>query len=77
MVVFVIYVILETAKLDIQVVKGSNIAELKAMGQEDSTPESEYVLAGGIAESVDADLVGRLVKSNSGWNLKVNRRAVG
>ncbi|KAL9571891.1 hypothetical protein ACKAV7_003880 [Fusarium commune] len=76
MVVFVIYVILETAKLDIQVVKGSNIAELKAMGQEDSTPESEYVLAGGIAESVDADLVGRLVKSNSGWNL-VNRRAVG
>ncbi|KAF5721156.1 DUF3176 domain-containing protein [Fusarium globosum] len=77
MVVFVIYVILETAKLDIQVVKGSNIAELKAMGQEDSIPESDYVLAGGIAESVDADLVGRLVKSNSGWNLKVNRRAVG
>ncbi|KLO85054.1 Uncharacterized protein LW93_6006 [Fusarium fujikuroi] len=77
MVVFVIYVILETAKLDIQVVKGSNIAELKAMGQEDSTSESEYVLAGGITESVDADLVGRLVKSNSGWNLKVNRRAVG
>ncbi|KAF5622641.1 hypothetical protein F25303_12009 [Fusarium sp. NRRL 25303] len=77
MVVFVVYVILKTAKLDIQVVKGSNIAELKAMGQEDSIPESEYVLAGGIAESVDADLVGRLVKSNSGWNLKVNRRAVG
>lgn len=77
MVVFVVYVILETAKLDIQVVKGSNIAELKAMGQEDSIPESDYVLAGGIAESVDADLVGRLVKSNSGWNLKVNRRAVG
>ncbi|CVL12577.1 uncharacterized protein FPRN_15129 [Fusarium proliferatum] len=77
MAVFVIYVILETAKLDIQVVKGSNIAELKAMGQEDSTSESEYVLAGGITESVDADLVGRLVKSNSSWNLKVNRRAVG
>ncbi|KAG4259292.1 hypothetical protein FPRO03_12968 [Fusarium proliferatum] len=77
MVVFVVYVILETAKLDIQVVKGSNVAELKAMGQEDSIPESDYVLAGGIAESVDADLVGRLVKSNSGWSLKVNRRAVG
>lgn len=77
MVVFVVYVIWETAKLDIQVVKGSNIAELKAMGQEDSTLESDYILAGGIAESVDTDLVGRLVKSNSGWNLKVNRRAVG
>ncbi|KAG4291560.1 hypothetical protein FPRO06_13781 [Fusarium proliferatum] len=77
MVVFVVYVILETAKLDIQVVKGSNIAELKAMGQENSIPESDYILAGGITESVDADLVGRLVKSNSGWNLKVNRRAVG
>ncbi|TVY68254.1 hypothetical protein Focb16_v002109 [Fusarium oxysporum f. sp. cubense] len=76
MVVFVIYVILETAKLDVQVVKGSNIAELKAIGQENSIPELEYVLAGGIAESVDADLVGRLVKSDSGWSLKVNRRAV-
>lgn len=72
MVMFVLYVILETAKLNVQVVKGSNIAELVAMGHEHSVPGSESVLSGGIAESVGGDLMGRLVKTNNGWSLKVN-----
>jgi len=72
MVMFVLYVILETAKLNVQIVKGSNIAELVAMGYEHSVPRSESVLSGGIAKSVRGDLMGRLVKSDNGWNLKVN-----
>lgn len=47
MVMFVLYVILETAKLNVQVVKGSNIAELVAMGCEHSVPGSESLLSGG------------------------------
>lgn len=75
MILFMIYVIFETSKLKVQVVKGSNIAELKAMGQEISSLESECALVGGIADKVDADLMGRLVKSDGVWKLKVNRRA--
>ncbi|KIL89207.1 hypothetical protein FAVG1_07601 [Fusarium avenaceum] len=75
MILFMIYVIYETSKLGVQVVKGSNIAELKAMGQEISSLESECALVGGISDKVDADLMGRLVRSDGGWKLKVNRRA--
>ncbi|KAG5661338.1 hypothetical protein KAF25_005460 [Fusarium avenaceum] len=75
MILFMIYVIYETSKLEVQVVKGSNIAELKAMGQEISSLESECALVGGISDKVDADLMGRLVRSDGGWKLKVNRRA--
>ncbi|KAJ4248155.1 hypothetical protein NW762_012925 [Fusarium torreyae] len=74
MIALMIYVIFETAKLNVQIVKGSNVAELKAVGHEISSSGSDRVLDGGIADRVDADLMGRLVRTDGGWNLKVNRR---
>jgi hypothetical protein len=76
MIAFMIYVILETAKTNVKVVKGSNIAELKAIRVRNPIAESENLLGGGIAAKIDADLVGRLVESDDGdWNLQVDRQA--
>ncbi|KAF5018073.1 hypothetical protein F66182_9972 [Fusarium sp. NRRL 66182] len=72
MIAFMIYVIYETEKTNVKVVKGSNIAELKASKSLDraSRDESGSLLAGGIAPKVDPDLVGRLVEHDGHWNLE-------
>ena len=76
MVAFMVYVIFETAQTNVNVVKGSNIAELKAIRPRMSHAELEHSLVGGIAAKIDAELVGRLVENDDGdWNLEVDRRA--
>lgn len=72
---FTIYVIFETARLKVKVVKGSNIAELKAVRRlnRTSNDELEDLLVGGIAAEIDACLVGRLVENDGHWTLEVDR----
>lgn len=75
MMAFILYVIVETAIINVKVVKGSNIAELKAVKGLDriANVELEGLLVGGIAGKVEAELVGRLVENDGDWNLEVDR----
>lgn len=74
-VVFLLYVVVDTALTGVVVVKSSNIAELKAIAKREkdgSSLSTESLLAGGIAAEVDATVKGKLVENLEGWNLDVH-----
>lgn len=73
-VVFLVYVMLDTARTGVEIVKSSNIAELLAIGKRKGDLES--LLPGGIAAELDGNLKGRLLKEEGLWNLDVCRQLI-
>ncbi|CAG9984881.1 unnamed protein product, partial [Clonostachys byssicola] len=73
--VFLIWVMVLTAQLDMDVVKSSNLAELFAMhGADESTVsadegESVELLSKGINTKIDKDITARLSKRNYEWKI--------
>lgn len=78
--VFLIVVVVHTAKLDVEVVKSSNIAELFAVrGSEtadNGTPVTRHPPRWmGFQPRLDSTLNGRLMKDgDNGWNLDLQRQ---
>lgn len=66
-ILFLVHVIVDTALIGVEVVKSSNLAELRA-------DASTRPLNGGIASQVDNTLVGKLVKVDDLWVLQVEKK---
>lgn len=77
---FLLGVVVHTAKLDMDVVKSSNLAELFASGLEEqagreSAGDGNNASTTGLKRSVSHDLLGQLQRDEDGkWRLLVERR---
>lgn len=76
--VFFVYVVVDTARVGVGVVKSSNMAELMVTKQPGTNtedgPDGKDFGAGGFVSKVDGDLRGRLVRDGAGWHLEVQRQ---
>lgn len=77
-IVFLIAVIIYTARLHIDVIKSSNIAELLAIRKsaDDLDADGADVLGGGIRRDIGDEFLARLQKDGPAWHLEISQRAV-
>ena len=86
---FLLAVIWHTARLNVSIVKTSNMAELLAISKDNSNNNKNnddgaqvsalagdgHTLVGGIRAHADGGLVGKLARGANGWALLVRRKA--
>ena len=70
---FLIYVIIDTARTDVEIVKSSNAAELLAFETRGLHPNFKDLFGGGMEAKIDGSLRGRLVKQGNAWHMDVGR----
>lgn len=78
-VLFLAYVIINTARLDVEIVKSSNIAELLALNRQRglhhrTTGDQERDLPDGIRPGVEEKVHGRLTRHNGEWGLDLQQK---
>lgn len=78
-IVFLLSVVIHTARLDVDVVKSSNLAELFAIGggsksQAEGAGYGFNASTTGLNATVDDGVVGQLQRNHGRWNLAIERR---